>query len=262
MGTWHEFGRREAVTASQTKQRADRARRTWDEADDYPERLPRRRWPVVLVFALLAALLGGAGLVVWASPVLGLRTVEVQGSGAPDLAPQVRAAVDVPLGTPLIRIDPAAVRARVATVGPVASVQVVRSWPHALVVTVTERLPLAVTQADGRWWLLDATGKPYEQVAEPPADLMPLELATPGEGDRATLAALGVLGSLTPEIRDQVRTISAPHAYDISLTLTHGRTVLWGANSDNATKMEVLPALLKRPGRTYDITDPTLATVR
>jgi len=248
---------------SPAKQRSSQARQSrYDADDDAVERLPRRRWPVVLVFALLAALFGGAGIVVWASPILGLRTVEVQGSGAQDLAAEVRAVVGVPLGTPLIRIDPAAVRARIAQVGPVASVQVVRSWPHALVVTVTERLPLAATQADGHWWLLDATGKPYQQVTKPPADLMPIALATPGEGDRATLAALGVLGSLAPAIRDQVTGISAPHAYDISLSLTRGRTVVWGANSDNATKNEVLPALLKRPGTTYDITDPTLATVR
>ena len=251
------------MTTSATKQRSGRSRQARYDADDDPvERLPRRRWPVALAFALLAALVGAAGIVVWASPILGLRTVEVRGSGAQDLAGEVRAAVDVPMGTPLIQIDTAAVRARLAQVGPVASVQVERSWPHALVVTVTERLPLAVTQADGHWWLLDATGKPYQQVTSPPADLMPIALATPGEGDRATLAALGVLGSLAPGIRDEVTGVSAPHAYDIALSLTGGRTVVWGANADNATKNQVLPALLKRPGTTYDVTDPTLATVR
>ena len=225
-------------------------------------RLPRRRWPLALAIGLVVALLAGAGIVVWASPMLGLRTVEVRGSGAADLAPQVRAAVGVPVGTPLIRIDLAAVQQRVAAIGPVASAEVVRQWPHALVITVTERLPLAVTQADGHWWLLDATGKPYLQVAAPPDGLLPIQLATPGQGDRATLAALAVVGALTPAIRDQVTAVVAPTAYDISLELTRGRSVVWGANVDNATKVQVLPPLLHRPGTTYDITDPTLATVR
>jgi cell division protein FtsQ len=233
-----------------------------DEDDEWEVRPPRRRWPVALALSLVLALLAGGGAVVWASPVLGLRTVVVNGSGAADLGPQVRSAVGLAQGTPLIRIDLAAVHDRVAAVGPVASVQVVRQWPHSLVVTVTERLPLAVTQADGHWWLLDATGKPYQQVAEPPSGLMPIQLATPGVGDRATLAALGVLGSLTEKLRKEVTGIVAPNAYDISLTLSGHRTVIWGSNSDNATKVEVLPALLHRPGTTYDITDPTLATVR
>lgn len=233
-----------------------------DDEDGGEPALPPRRWPVMLALSLVLALLVGGAGVVWYSPVLGLRTVVVDGSGAPDLAAQVRQAVGVPDGSPLIRIDVAGVRDRVAAVGPVASVSVRKQWPHSLVITVTERVPLAVTQADGHWWLLDATGKPYQQIASPPADLMPIQLATPGVGDRATLAALGILGSLTPKIRDQVRSIVAPNGYDISLALTGGRTVVWGSNSDNATKLLVLPALLRRPGTTYDITDPTLATVR
>ena len=247
------------MTSSATARR----NRPTDGTDGAPDvRLPRRRWPMALTLVLLLALLAGAGIVVWSSPILGLRTVDVQGSGAADLAPEVRAAVGLPDGTPLIRIDLAAVQQRVAAVGPVASAQVVRRWPHALVITVTERLPLAVTQADGHWWLLDATGKPYQRVATPPDGLLPIELATPGQGDRATLAALGVVGSLTPAIREQVTAVVAPSAYNISLDLTRGRTVIWGTDSDNATKVQVLPALLKRPGTSFDITDPTLATVR
>jgi cell division protein FtsQ len=232
-----------------------------DGSDDEPRPAPRR-WPVLLTLALVTLLVAAGGYLVWMSPVLALRTVLVDGSGAPALTGQVREAVAVPVGTPLVRIDLAAVRDRVAAVGPVATAQVRREWPHTLVVTVTQRVPLAATQANGRWWLLDATGKPYRRVPSRPADLMPIQLATPGEGDRATLAALGVLGTLPEAIRTQVTGIVAPSAYDISLTLTGGRTVLWGANTDGARKIAALPAVLARPGHTYDITDPTLVTVR
>jgi cell division protein FtsQ len=232
-----------------------------DGFDDEPRPAPRR-WPVLLALALVTLLMAAGGYLVWESPVLALRTVLVDGSGASELAPQVREAVAVPAGTPLVRIDLAAVRDRVAAVGPVATAQVRREWPHTLVVTVTGRVPLAVTQANAHWWLLDATGKPYQQVPSRPAGLMPIQLATPGEGDRATVAALGVLGALPEAIRRQVTGVVAPSAYDISLTLTGGRTVIWGANTDGARKAAVLPAVLARPGRTYDVTDPTLVTVR
>lgn len=229
--------------------------------DDDDVRPPPRRWPMLLVACLVGLLLAGGGYVVWFSPVLGLRTVEIDGSGAQQLSPQVRQAVGVADGTPLIRIDLAAVRARVAAVGPVASVTVQREWPSTLVLTVTARLPLAATEADGGWWLLDATGKPYQRVPAKPADLMSIALATPAEGDRATLAALGVLGALPAEIRRQVTAIVAPTAYDISLSLADGRTIIWGSNTGAAVKAQILPAVLARPGRVYDITDPTLVTV-
>jgi cell division protein FtsQ len=232
--------------------------------DDYgtDAQLPRRRWPLRLALGLTLALLIGAAYLVGASPALALRTIVVNGSGAATLSDQVRSAVAVADGTPLALIDLGGVHDRVAAVGPVASVAVQRRWPHTLVVTVTARAPVAVTQANGRWWLLDATGKPYQPVSDPPTTLTKLQLATPGAGDPATMASLGVVGSLSPTLRKDVASISAPSAYAITLQLTDGRTVLWGTDTQNATKAQVLPALLARPGTTFDISDPTLVTVR
>lgn len=226
------------------------------------ETLVRRRWPLRLALGLVVALLIGAGYVVGFSPVLALRDVVVTGSGADSLTEQVHAAVGVAGGTPMALIDLGEVHDRVAAVGPVASVSVHRQWPHTLVVTVTARAAIAVTQANGRWWLLDATGKPYQAVSTPPATLMTLKLVTPGPGDRATLAALGVLGSLPPALRSLVSSISAPSAWAITLNLADGRTVLWGADTANEVKATVLPAVLARPGKAIDISDPTLVTIR
>jgi cell division protein FtsQ len=235
---------------------------TDDDLDEVDERPVRRRWPFRLALALVIATLLGAGYVVGFSPLLAVRSVVVTGSGAASLSDQVRAAVAVADGTPLALINLGEVHDRVAAVGPVASVTVQRQWPHTLVVTVTARAAVAAAQADGRWWLLDATGKPYQPVAQPPATLMRLELSTPGQGDRATLAALGVLGSLPPTVRRTVASISAPSTYAITVNLADGRRVLWGSDTDNALKIAVLPALLSRPGKVFDISDPTLVTVR
>ncbi|MBN9610977.1 MAG: FtsQ-type POTRA domain-containing protein [Actinobacteria bacterium] len=222
----------------------------------------RRGWiRKALVAVLLLVVVGGAS-VVWASPVLGLKTVAVDGPGAGDLAATVRGAVVLPVGLPLARIDLATVRQRVLTLGPVATATVQRQWPNTLRITVTERIAVATTEANGHWWLLDATGLPYRQLDAQPADLMPIELATPGPDDRATTAALTVLSSLPAAFRTQVQSIVAPTAYDITLRLRDGRTVIWGSASDAATKTAVLPAILERPGTVFDISDPTLVTVR
>lgn len=219
----------------------------------------RSRWGRIALLAVVTIALVGS-VVVWGSPLLGLKTIQVDGPA--DLAAPVRQAAAVPVGMPLARIDPAAVRQRVLTVGPVASAAVARQWPGTLRVTVTERVAVATTQANGHWWLLDATGLPYRQVDSRPADLMPIELATPGPDDRATAAALAVLAALPTGIRSSVARIVAPSAYGVTLDLAGGRTVVWGAATDAATKAKVLPVILKQPGSVFDISDPTLVTVR
>jgi cell division septal protein FtsQ len=74
----------------------------------------------------------------YGTQVLAVRQVEVTGSV---LVPpeQVQAVAAVVLGTPLARVDTAAVAARVRSLPSVAAVDVSRSWPHTLVIEVTER---------------------------------------------------------------------------------------------------------------------------
>lgn len=210
--------------------------------------------------ALAAALLAGV-VVLWASPVLGMRTLQVTGVDDPQVAAEVREAAAVAEGTPLARIDLAQVAQRVRAVGPVADAVVTRQWPHTLTVAVATRQPVAITEANGAWWLLDATGTPYRQLSEKPDGLIPVELATPGPADRATLAALGGWRSLDPAIAARVTVVIAASDYDVRLRLSDGRTVIWGSDSAAATKNRILPSVLRQPGSVYDISDPTLVTV-
>lgn len=227
----------------------------------------RRRWPVLVTALLLALLLAAAGYVLFFSSLLGFRTVTVSGANGA-LAAQVEAAVDVPTGTPLIRVDPAAQADRIRAVPAVDTVEVARAWPHGLSVVITPRVPVAVTRANGGLWLLDAHGLPYEQVpAVPPAAagspaLPTIELATPGAGDPATLAALHTVAALPPVVQARLARVRAPSPFDITLVMTDGREVFWGPAEDLAGKAAVLPAVLTRPGRHFDISDPTLISVR
>jgi cell division protein FtsQ len=70
-----------------------------------------------------------------------------------------------------------------------------------------------------------------------------------------------VVASLTPDFRAQVADLSARTAYDIKLTLSDGRSVIWGEATDSAKKMEILPAVLAQQGTVYNISDPTLVSV-
>ena len=225
-----------------------------------------RRWPYALALFLVLALLGGGAYVLYGTPVLGLHGVSVtarSGELSPAVHDAVAAAVDVPVDTPLISIDLGAVRKAALGVPEVATASVSRHWPNGLMIVVTQRTPAAVTSANGALWLLDATGSPYLKVdsTHVPAGLLPVELATPGPGDRATVAALAVIGELTPPIRTMVASVSARSPYAVTLALRDGRTVIWGSPGQGAQKAQILPAVLAQPGKTYNISDPGYVSV-
>ncbi len=220
-----------------------------------------RRWPWILGIALVLSLLAGAVYAVFLSPLLGVRHVTI--TGAPDaLAAQIRAAVDVPDGTPLARVDLDSVAAAAAGVPEVEAVDVAREWPDTLAITVTPRLPVAVTSANGQLWLLDATGDPFRAVTAPPAGVVTVQLVAPGSGDPATLAAITVISSFTETFRGQVADVRARTPYDVEITLSDGRTVVWGEADQSVTKMQILPAVLQQQGTRFDVSDPSLVTVR
>jgi len=251
-----------------------RSKRTWWQrvrhprptpagpAAERPRRDQPRRWPWILGLVLVGVLLCGAVYAVFFSPLLGVTEVTV--AGAPDpVAGKVQAAVDVPTGTPLARVDLDGIAARVEAIPEVAAVEVARGWPHTLTVTVTPRVPVAVTSANGRFYLLDDSGDPYLVVDAPPTGLVTVQLVAPGVGDPSTAAALTVAAALTPDFRAQVASISARTAFDVEVTMADGRKIIWGEATDSAKKMQILPALLAaRDGTEYDITDPTLVSVR
>lgn len=237
-------------------------RRSGGEQVDPPARAKPRRWPWILALVLVVALLASAVYAVFFSPLLGVRSVMI--TGAPDaVTAKVRSVVAIPDGTPLASIDLDDVAADVEAIPEISDVVVSRGWPDTLAVVVTPRVPVAVTSANGQFWLLDATGDPYLAVSTPPVGMIIVQLVTPGAGDPSTVAALAVSAALTVEFRAQVSTIAARTAFDVELTLTDGRKVIWGEAAMSAEKMQILPALLAaQEGTEYDVTDPTLVTVR
>ena len=48
----------------------------------------------------------------------------------------------------------------------------------------------------------------------------------------------------------------------VALTLTAGRVVVWGSADQAAAKARALAALLRQPGRRFDVSTPSVVTVR
>ena len=207
-------------------------------------------------------LLGGLVWVVYGTPVLGLREVQVIGTEL--VSPlQVEQAVAVPRYEPLARVDLDGVRARVRGIPAVDRVIVRRSWPSTLVVEVVERTPVAAVPAGpGRFTLIDRTGVPYRVVSQQPPGLPQVRIAAPGPSDVNTRSALVVLGALSDELRGQLLAISVATPAQITLHLRKDRTVVWGDDTDSAKKSRVATALLKRASKEIDVSAPSVVTIR
>ncbi|MGB8649269.1 MAG: FtsQ-type POTRA domain-containing protein, partial [Mycobacteriales bacterium] len=206
----------------------------------------------VLPLLLLAWLLGSSSL-------LAVRQVVVSGEHRLT-AEQIEAAADVAPGTPLARVDTAAVARRVRALGPVASVAVTRGWPHALRIKVTERVPVAALTQRRGFLLLDGGGAVIAPVATLPRGTYRLEAPAPDAP--ATQAALTVLRQLPRALRAQLVAVRAATPEQVTLVLRDGRTVLWGGVDDSPAKAAAVLALMKMPGTVFDVSAPGVVTRR
>jgi cell division protein FtsQ len=228
---------------------------------------PRRRLAIRL--GLVVTAVAVAAWVVWGSPLLAVSSVRVDGATSLT-ADQVRSAAGVEDGTPLLRVDVDAAAARVGRLPQVAAVQVTRGWPQTVVITVQERVPVAVVEQAGTRSLVDAGGVLFDTVTgAPPAGVVPLDVAAPGPDDPATRAGLAALVELPGDVRAQVASVAAVSGTDVTLTLTDGTTVLWGTAEDSAEKADVLVALLGQlasgglePATTIDVSAPSAVVLR
>ncbi|WP_027927746.1 cell division protein FtsQ/DivIB [Amycolatopsis benzoatilytica] len=219
----------------------------------------RRRWVALLSVVTVLAL----GYLLFFSPVLSVKTVEVEGAKSVP-ADQIRAAAQVPSGQPMLRLDVDAIRDRVAEMPAVATVDVSRSWPTTLDITVTERTPIAFFDSgpggDGVH-LVDGGGVVFKTVKTRPAGLPELKLQKVSVADPVTRAVTAVLGVLPEQLLKQVKTTTAQTPASVEFTLTNGKTVRWGNAENTDRKAKVLAALLTQQGTVYDVSAPELPTI-
>lgn len=210
--------------------------------------------------ALVSVLAVGAGLLLYFTPIMSARVIDISGLAALT-QDEVQLAAAIPPETPLLQIDTDAVAERVATIRRVASARVQREYPSTLRITVVERVPLVVKDYPDGSHLFDRDGVDFA-TAPPPPGLPYLDADTPGPTDLPTLAALQVLTALRPEVAGQVSRIAAPSVAAVTLTLLDGREVIWGTTDRTDEKALKLGALLTQPGHTYDLSSPDLPTVK
>lgn len=230
----------------------------------------RRLWRLLGGIALVAVV---AGLVATAyfSPLMSVRQVDVAGNGAVP-RDEVLSVAEVPLGVPLLQVDPAVIAARVAAIPALETARVARSYPSTLTIDVVERTPRVLID-DGKLGVMDRLGVVYvqydsrEQMGTAAAsgivyrDLPTLDVPTPGPQDPTTHAALDAVGELPDWLRRDVTSVSASSPSDLTLHLTKDRTAIWGDSGRGAEKADALKHVLRLTGTTFNVSSPDFPAV-
>ena len=226
--------------------------------------LANRRRPWRRAFAVLVAVTVVAVLV-WVlgwSSILGVSEVEVSGATGAE-ASAVAELVDVPIGTPLARVDTDAVAARVRERITVAEVSVRRAWPSTLAVDIVLRTPAIVMRnPQGQLEVVDAEGVSFGVVKAAPKGVPVVKaVGAKGATREALQSALALLNALPSDLSSQVSGITVSSANLVTFTLGK-RTVVWGSGADSERKVAILTALLPTKAKVIDVSAPETPVTR
>lgn len=223
------------------------------------------RWKGIFVGLLVAGVLGTAAWILLGSRLLVTRTIEVTGVHLVS-RDRVLAAAGIRIGEPLARLNTGAVRDRVEAVQEVETARVERRWPATVRIVVRERTPVVVVQRDNRFLQIDRYGVTVITSATRPHRLPVLDVSNPTQTDPAMRAGLAVVGELPPWLGGRVVSLMARSAEDVTMQLTGGVTVVWGAPERAPEKLSLLHGLLvqtpRRDVATIDVSSPEVVTTR
>ncbi|MCK2220850.1 FtsQ-type POTRA domain-containing protein [Actinomadura sp. ATCC 31491] len=211
---------------------------------------------------LTAGVVGTAAWLVFFSPVLGVRSIEIVGNLTVP-SERIERQAGVADLHPLATVDLAGVQSRVLGIRQLASAKVDRVWPGTLRIEVVEREPVAAVPAGDKVAIVDGHGVVIEVRPTAPPLLPVLRVDNLAAGDPATVAALQVIQAVPDAIAPKVRQVRAGTAEGVTLELSDGRTVVWGGPDRPQEKGRILTALLKREkANVYDVSSPDVVTLK
>lgn len=250
-----ELRSRDVWQAARARRRALRA-----EIRRFTKGTRRRRMIWIGSVGAVLALVAGCVAAAY-SPLFAVERITVTGASALDPA-VVEAALAGQLGTPLALVDDSAVKAALMTFPLIETYSLEARPPHDLTVRILERTPVGVIDSAGGFTLVDAAGVLLATLPQRPAGQPLLEIA--GGTDSSAFASAGaVIRSVPAGIRDQLVTVTASSADDVTLHLTSGTTVVWGSDERSPYKAKVLEAAMAaRPDAArYDVSSPDAVVV-
>jgi cell division protein FtsQ len=226
----------------------------------------RLRWVVggVAVLTVLCV-----GLVVLHTPLLALRHATVRGADHTGTE-AVLAAAGLLEHPPLIDVDPANVAARVQGLPWVAHALVVRHWPDAVTITVTERVAMgSIIRPGGGVAVVDASGRVLAWQSAAPPGLVLVAPVAPGRPGTilagAARPAVVVAAALPASLAGRVRQVVAGPGGVVALDLGGRVTAMLGRTDSLHAKLVALASVLAGAQvsgpAVIDVTVPSQPTV-
>ncbi|WP_081709867.1 cell division protein FtsQ/DivIB [Arthrobacter sp. 35W] len=204
----------------------------------------QRLWLVLGSVAAVIAVVVGAAIF---SPILALKTITIDGNKLATM--DVLQASLAPLeGKPLPQIDEGQVAALLAPLPQVDRVSIEARPPSTLLVHIVEREPVALLKDGESYIMVDPAGVALGTTADPAAIALPLiDGGTAVIGNKIFVAITSVLAVLPQSVLTKLEHASAESPDAVELALSDGKKIIWGNDSQNELKAEVLDALLNSP---------------
>ena len=167
----------------------------------------------------------------------------------------------------MIDVNDGTIARRLERLSWVSRAHVLRQWPSTVLITIHERVPVAVARQQGQLFLVDRFGVRVAPIAS--SSTYPLLVAT----DRATVwpfhtwaqPAAIVASQLPKAFRNQVAQVVVDPAGDVSMEMTTPITFLLGPDTDLHQKFVAVASVIAhvtlRAGDVVDVTVPDAPTV-
>jgi cell division protein FtsQ len=177
---------------------------------------------------------------------------------------QLRAALGVSLGDPILGFSVSAARDRIESLTWVAHVAVERRLPGTVVVDLIERRPFAIWQIDRKFRLIDRNGDIVTNETVEQFSSLPLVV---GAGAPKYAAALLDALAKTPDIEGRMEAAVRVGERRWNLQLKNGMTIMLPEDHEDIAlaklhELEQSDALLERPLVFVDLRLPDRLTVR
>lgn len=227
--------------------RVARERRAYErgEIKRFTRRARSRRLATMGAMMVVALLLGVLAIAIY-SPILALRTIEVDGTVLVDPS-EVRASVDGQLGTPLALLDFSLIKHELAGFSLIRSYVTETVPPSTLKIHIVEREPVGALAVGATFTMVDPAGVVVGTSVTRPDSVPLIKLADQTPNSPGFRAVVKVLLALPAETLAQVDAITASTQDDVTFTLRGvGQRVVWGSADRSAFKSRVLIAMLAK----------------
>ncbi len=183
-------------------------------------------------------------------------TVTIQGVSKLSVE-QISAVANAQVGEPLISQDLVGITDRLTQLPEIKSVLVERGWPTTLLITVTERIPVAVAATASGFNLIDSEGKNSGIVTSPPEGLLIIAAAP---DSAAMTSAISILTSLPGDW--PIASLAATSQDNVVVNLASGAVISFGSGELAAQKVKVANALLAQNYLIINVSAPDAPSAR